>query len=104
VKSAPLVNVRGELMPNAYDIFNNWFEMYSEEIEGVKTMTEDTFINFMKDTTVNSMLDIAKLKSSMQQFNQDPNGTIVTHAQFLEFYRSKSVDKTHIVRMNLQSH
>lgn len=52
VKTAPLVDSEGELMPNAKAIFENWFDIYSEDVEGEgRIITFAGFTRFMEDTT-----------------------------------------------------
>lgn len=103
-KNAPLVNSKGEYMPNVKRIVETWFDRYSDtEVDGETVMGDEGFNLFMRETTASTILDNTKLKQSKNQFTEGKT-EYVTREQFLKFYLAKCNEKPDIVRSNFRAH
>lgn len=104
VKNAPLINAKGEFLPNVNIIFDDWYARYADtDVEGEMVIGEDGFITFMRETTASAQMDNSKLKSTKIVFTNNET-EYVTKAQFKRFYLSKCVERPDVVRLNLRAH
>ena len=88
-------------MPDAKKIFETWFETFS--VDGF--MTPETCVDFIKNSTSDGTVTIndSRVIKLFKEYDVDGDGKLNLE-EFLEFYRSRSVEKPDLVWTNLVAH
>lgn len=83
IAQVPLITETGELVPAAYDIISEWFDMYSTE-EGV--MTPESAVWFIKGSTSESIgADDSRIKGLFAEYDTNKDGKL-EREDFIRFY------------------
>ena len=100
VPTADLI-VNGKLSDKAFKIFNEWFDMYSNE-DG--QMTKETCALFIKGCTGEPATpNDDRIAGLFKQYDGNQDGFIERH-EFLAFYEFSAKSKPSTVRENLAKH
>ena len=99
--NAPLVDQAGKLTEKAKNIFNEWFDMYSNE-NGL--MTPETCALFIKGCTGDHpALTDDRITGMFKTYDDNKDGFIERH-EFLNFYEIAARGKPDTVRDNMRHH
>ena len=101
VPDAALTDSNGKLTEKALEIFNEWFDIYSDE---TGSMTKETCALFIKGSTGEhpSVTD-ERIVSMFKQYDINSDGKI-ERPEFMIFYETASRNKPQTVRENLRAH
>ncbi len=101
VPNAPLVDQTGKLTEKASKIFNEWFDMYSNENS---QMTPETCALFIKGCTgEHPPISDDRITSMFKTYDTNSDG-LIERSEFLTFYETASRSKPETVRENLKHH
>ena len=101
IPNAPLTGPDGKLTEKARAIFNEWFDMYSDE-NG--QMTKETCGNFIKGCTGETPpANDDRILNLFKTYDTNNDGKI-ERADFMIFYETSARNKPDTVRENLRSH
>lgn len=101
VPVAPLVGTDGKLTEKASKIFNEWFDMYSDDND---RMTPEYCALFIKGCTgEHPVLTDDRIVNMFTAYDSNKDGVIERH-EFLTFYETASRNKGDTVRENMRHH
>ena len=101
VADAPLRTPDGKLSEKASQIFNEWFDMYSDE-QGA--MTKETCALFIKGCTgEHPSVNDERIQSMFKQFDVN-NDERIERKEFMTFYETACKNKPDTVRENMKAH
>ena len=101
VVNAPLIGQDGKLSEKAKQIFNEWFDMYSNDND---KMTKDTCALFIKGCTGEQpSANDDRIQNLFKMYDSNNDG-FIEREEFLMFYEISSKNKAETVRENLRSH
>lgn len=101
IANAPLIGQDGRLTEKAKEIFNEWFDMYSNE-DG--RMTRETCALFVKGCTNEQPTPNDERISNLFKSYDTNNDGFIEREEFLQFYETSSRGKPETVRENLKAH
>lgn len=101
IPNAPLIAQDGKLSEKAKQIFNEWFDLYSDENGG---MTKETCAKFIKGCTGEQPLPKDDRIEGMFKLYDSNNDGRIERADFLVFYEMACKNKPDTVRDNLRYH
>lgn len=97
----PLVDSSGKLVEKAKIIFNEWFDMYSNE-NG--KMTKETCALFIKGCTGEPpLLTDDRIQNMFKNYDTNNDG-FIEREEFISFYEMAGRSKPETVRENLRAH
>ncbi len=101
VTKVPLIGTDGELVPKLLQIFNEWFDMYSDE-KG--SMTKETCSLFIKGCTGEQpRVEDERVCSLFRLYDKNNDGRI-EYEDFMSFYEEAVRLRERTVRDNLRHH
>ena len=100
VVNAPLTGPDGQLTEKAKEIFNEWFDMYSDNGK----MTKETCSLFIKGCTGEQPSPNDDRIGTLFKMYDSNNDGFIEREEFLLFYQISSKNKPETVRENLRSH
>ena len=101
VPKVPLLGPDGKMVPKLLQIFNEWFDMYSDE-KG--SMTKITCANFIKGCTGEQPRPEDDRVTNLFRLYDVNNDGRIERQEFLTFYDKACRDREGTVRENLKSH
>lgn len=101
VANAPLIDKDGRLTEKAKQIFNEWFDMYSDESG---SMVKETCAKFIKGCTGEfPSVNDDRITNLFKTYDGNGDGKIERH-EFITFYETAARNKPETVRENLRAH
>lgn len=101
IPNAPLIGPDGKLTEKLRSIFNEWFDMYSDDKDG---MTKETCALFIKGCTGEyPNTNDERIMNLFKVYDTNGDGRI-ERSEFLTFYENAARGKGETVRENLRAH